>query len=191
MRWKPWQVVIGILLIQLGLSAAPSAAQQNAAASSPSSASTPQAAGDLHAVQLTGLVGVKNKTKGTVKVDNGTLQFVHAKVKTEVPVASIEDVVTGNDSQRAVHGFVGTLTMLAPYGGGRFLSLFRSKLDTLTLRYRDSDGALHGAIFTMNVGKADPFKKLLVDQGAHTSIPPSDAPASADAKPSAAKEHQP
>jgi hypothetical protein len=61
------------------------------------------------------------------------------------------------------------MSMAAPYGGGRFLSLFRTKMDTLTIRYRDLDGGLHGAIFTMPVGTADFIKKELVAQGAHTS----------------------
>jgi hypothetical protein len=175
MSWKSWKILIGVLVLQLGPWAVPGTAQQTS--------------DDMKVVQLTGLAGVKNHTKGTVKVENGNLQFVHAKAKTEVAVSTIEDVITGNDSQRAVHGFVGTLTMLAPYGGGRFLSLFRTKLDTLTLQYRDADGGLHGAIFTMSVGKADALKKLLVAQGAHTSLPTPDGPSAADSKPSAAKEH--
>jgi hypothetical protein len=183
MRRKPWDILIGILLLQLGPMALLSPAQQTAAGQQP--------ANDLKVVQLTGLVGVKNKTKGTVKVDNGNLQFVHAKVKTELPVATIEDVVTGDDSQRAIHGVVGTITMFVPYGGGRFLSLFRTKLDTITLKYRDEDGALHGAIFTMPPGQADPLKKVLIAQGARTTLPTPDAPAAADAKSDSSKEHQP
>jgi len=176
MKRRRWTILIAVILIQLGPWGRISCAQQTA--------------DSVQVKQLTGLVGVKNKTNGTVKVENGNLQFVHAKVKTELAVSTIEDVVTGNDSQRALHGFVGTLTMFAPYGGGRFLSLFRTKLDTLTLQYRDADGALHGAIFTMGVGKADPLKRILVEQGAHTSIPTPEASAAADSKPNAAKEHR-
>jgi hypothetical protein len=58
--------------------------------------------------------------------------------------------------------------MAAPYGGGRFLSLFRNKIDTLTVEYRDADGAFHGAIFMMPVGTAEEIKKELIAQGAHT-----------------------
>jgi hypothetical protein len=186
MKPKPCQILIAILLLQLGPAAIHSRAQQAAAAQQ--TAAAPAA---IKVVQLTGLAGVKSHTKGTVQVENGSLQFVYAKSKTELPVASIEDVVTGNDSQRALHGTFGNLTMLAPYGAGRFLGLFRNKLDTLTLQYRDADGALHGTIFTMNVGQADPLKKLLVAQGAHTSLPTPEGSASADAKPDATKEHQP
>ena len=59
----------------------------------------------------------------------------------------------------------------APYGGGRFLSLFRKKIDTLTIQYRDVDGGLHGAIFTMPVGNSELMKTALLAQGAHTAEP--------------------
>ena len=41
----------------------------------------------------------------------------------------------------------------------------------MTIQYRDADGGLHGAIFTMPVGKAELIKKELIAQGAHTTIP--------------------
>jgi hypothetical protein len=141
-------------------------------------------------VQITGLAGVKTQTKGILTQENGNLQFSNSKTKASVPIHSVEDVVSGKDSQRVLRGTFGTLTMLAPYGGGRFLSLFRSKLDTLTIQYRDGDGALHGAIFTMQAGQADVFKKELVAQGAHTSVPIQDDSGGADAKSVAAKEKQ-
>ena len=84
----------------------------------------------VKAVQLTGLVGVKDNTKGSLTVENGELHFVHSKSSTDLAPRSMQDVVTGSDSQRVVGGTLGTLSMFAPYGGGRFLSLFRSKLDT-------------------------------------------------------------
>lgn len=48
--------------------------------------------------------------------------------------------------------------------------MLRSKLDSLTIQYRDNDGGLHGAVFTMPVGTAEPFKQELIAQGAHTTI---------------------
>ncbi len=121
----------------------------------------------VKAVQLIGLTGVKQNAKGTLKVENGNLQFVHGKAKSDVNAASIQDVVTGDDTQRSVGGTVGVISMAAPYGGGRFLSLFRKKIDTLTVQYRDVDGGLHGAIFTMPVGAANAIKTELVSEGAH------------------------
>jgi hypothetical protein len=123
----------------------------------------------VKAVQLIGLTGVKQNAKGTLKVENGNLQFVHSKTNADLNAASIEDLVTGDDTQRSVGGAVGVISMAAPYGGGRFLSLFRRKIDTFTIRYRDVDGGLHGAIFTMPVGAANAIKTQLVSEGAHTA----------------------
>ena len=88
------------------------------------------------AVQVTGLTGIKEDAKDTLTVENGTLTFATSKSSCDVSAASIQDVVTGNDSQRVIRGTVGTLTMLAPYGGGRAISLLRNKIDTITIQYR-------------------------------------------------------
>jgi hypothetical protein len=133
-------------------------------------ANAQQASGPVKVVQLTGLVGVKDNAKGTLIVENGQLHFVHGKASSDVSASSIQDVVTGADSQRAVGGTIGLMSMAAPYGGGRVLSLFRTKIDTLTVQYRDTDGGLHGAIFSMPIGTAEVIKKELVAQGAHTTV---------------------
>ena len=151
------RVVFAVLLLVLSPFILPSNAQQPAA--------------PIKVDQITGLAGVKNKTKGSITIEKGNLRFAHGKTNVDLAAASMQDVVTGNDSQRLVHGTLGTLTMFAPYESGRFMSLFRTKLDTLTIQYRDADGGLHGAIFTMGAGKADALKKELVAHGAHTSIP--------------------
>jgi len=138
-----------------------------------------EAPAPVKAVQLIGLTGVKQNAKGTLKVENGNLQFVHDKTNAGLTAASIQDVVTGDDTQRSVGGTVGVMSMAAPYGSGRFLSLFRKKIDTLTIQYRDVDGALHGVIFTMPVGGANAVKTELVSGGAHTAAtgqPATDAP---------------
>jgi len=132
-------------------------------------ANAQRASGPVKVVQLTGLVGVKDNAKGTLSVENGQLHFVHGKTSSDVSASSIQDVVTGADSQRAVGGTIGLMSMAAPYGGGRVLSLFRTKIDTLTVQYRDADGGLHGAIFTMPVGTSEVIKKELLAQGAHTT----------------------
>jgi len=128
-----------------------------------------EASAPVKAVQVIGLTGVKQHSKGTLKIENGDLQFVHGKSNTHITAASIQDVVTGDDTQRLVGGTVGVMSMAAPYGGGRFLSLFRTKIDTLTIQYRGVDGGLHGAIFTMPVGAANAIKTQLVSEGAHTA----------------------
>jgi hypothetical protein len=123
-----------------------------------------------NAIALTGLTGVKDNVKGRLTVENGKLLFSYGKKSSDVSVASIDDVVTGEDTQAAVGKTISTLSMAAPYGSGRFLALFRTKFDTLTLRYRDENGALHGVIFALPAGGAEPIKKELLAQGAHTSV---------------------
>jgi hypothetical protein len=123
-----------------------------------------------NAIALTGLTGVKDNAKGRLTVENGKLLFSYGKKSSDVSVASIDDVITGEDTQAAVGKTISTLSMAAPYGSGRFLALFRTKFDTLTLRYRDENGALHGVIFALPAGGAEPIKKELLAQGAHTSV---------------------
>jgi hypothetical protein len=127
------------------------------------------------AVQVIGFGDIRDNTKGTLELKDGSLHFTSSEGSFAVVPNVIQDVVTGKDTQRAIGGTVGTISQFAPYGAGRALSLPRNKIDTFTIEYRDSDGALHGAIFTMPVGKADPLKEELLSQGAHTSIPTSQA----------------
>ena len=153
-------------------------------------ANAQQSQGPTTVVQLTGLAGVKDNAKGILSVGNGNLHFVHGKIGSDVSATSIEDVVTGNDSQEAVGKTIGMLSMAAPYESGRFLSLFRTKIDVLTIRYRDAGGGLHGAIFTMPVGKADGIKKELLASGAHTTARESSAAASTSASPFSQEERK-
>jgi len=163
------------LALLLGAAAIPSGSAQQT--------SVPPSA-PIKAKQLTGITGVKNNTKGELSVENAQLHFKHGKETADLSATSMEEVMTGADSQRAIGGTIGWISMVAPYGSGRFLSLFRTKIDTLTIRYRDADGALHGAIFTMPVGAAEGLKKGLVAQGAHSSAPvEQNAPAASPGNP--------
>jgi hypothetical protein len=151
-----------------------------------------QPEGPVKVQQITGLAGVKNKTSGKLAVEDGKLRFTHGQTKVDLAASSVEDVVTGADSQRVIHGTLGSLSLLAaPYGSGRFLSLFRTKLDSVTIKYRDADGGLHGAIFTMPVGQAEMIKKELLAQGAHTSVAPEQAASASPGTSPAKKEQKP
>ena len=72
--------------------------------------------------QVLGLEGLKHNTSGTLSVENGSLVFTTGNKKAVVPASSITEVLTGKDTERTIGGTVGTLTLFAPYGGGRFLS---------------------------------------------------------------------
>ena len=143
----------------------------NQAQSSSPATVVPQQQTETKSTEIIGFSGVKDKTGGILTVEDGKLCFAHSGTKSQIPAAAIEDVVTADDSQRAIRGTLGTLTMFAPYGSGRVLSMYRSKIDSLTIQYRDDDGGLHGAVFTLPPGTAESFKRALIKQGAHTTIP--------------------
>ncbi len=136
---------------------------------------TPVFAQDSDTVQNTkqvlGLEGMKHNSTGTLTIEKGTLEFTKGGKKADVPAASITEVLTGADTQRTIGGTIGTLTMFAPYGSGRFLSLFRTKIDTLSITYVDASGGVHGAVFSTPLGKAMAAKAALLAQGAKTSVP--------------------
>lgn len=131
----------------------------------------PQQQTATKSTEIIGFDRVKDKTEGILTIEDGKLCFAHSGTKSQIPAVAIEDVVTADDSQRAIRGPLGTLTMFAPYGSGRVLGMYRSKIDSLTIQYRDDDGGLHGAVFTLPAGTAESFKRALIKQGAHTTIP--------------------
>lgn len=134
------------------------------------------------AVHILGFADAPKNMKGTLVVDGAALKLKakdHTQHDQEVAISSINDVLTGADSVRAIGGTLGTISMLGPYGSGRFLSLFRKKTSTLTIEYRDAAGGVHGAIFSLDEGQSEPLKKQLVAAGAHTSVPIEDTPPAA------------
>jgi hypothetical protein len=167
-----------VVLIAAGSMAAPCLAQDSSTGNPMSFAETKQ---------VLGLEGLKHNVTGTLAAENGSLVFTRGKKKVVVPAASIREVMTGKDTERTLGGTVGTLTMFAPYGGGRFLSLFRTKIDTLSVEYVDPSGAVHGALFTLMEGNALGAKKALLSQGAKTSVPV-EVEADAQAKPKGKKQ---
>jgi hypothetical protein len=132
-----------------------------------------------------GFQDIKKNEKCGVEISSNSVRLTGQTATAEVQIASIEDVLTGDDSARLVGGFVGTLTSFGPYGSVRFLSLFRKKLDTLTIQYRDSEGGLHGGILSMHPGEAIALKRVIVAAGAKTTIPIDDSAKPADGTPSA------
>ena len=134
------------------------------------SSDPPTGKAPIKSTELVGLVGVKENTVGTVAVESGKLQFVHSQGTADISTAVMEDVVTSDDSQEVIRGTLGTLSMFGPYGSGRALSLAGSTLDSLTIEYRDTDGGLHGVVFTMPSGTAESVKQELIAHGAHTRI---------------------
>jgi hypothetical protein len=170
-----------IPILSRAATTATSATQSSSTADSPQ-VQTPVTQRPIKSIDLVGLVGIKDNSEGTLAVGNGKLRFAHSKKTAEIAATSMEEVITGAESQRVIRGTVGTLSLFGPYGSGRFLSLFRSNLDSLTIQYRDADGGLHGVVFGVPVGQAESIKKELVAKGAHTNVPARADPSSDSSK---------
>jgi hypothetical protein len=158
-RALPVLFAAGAILIGVGPLALPGFAQDQSTDTVPNTK------------QVLGLAGIGHNATGTLTIAKDTLEFTKGKKKADVPAASITEVLTGADTQRTIGGTIGTLTMFAPYGSGRFLSLFRTKIDTLAITYVEPSGAVHGAVFSMPQGSATAAKIALLAQGAKTSVP--------------------
>jgi hypothetical protein len=90
----------------------------------------------------------------------------------QVSISSIQDIFV-EDGDKQVGGTAMTLgKTAAPFGGGRVVSLFaHKKYDFLTVEYLDNSGGFHGAIFQLEKGQGETFKKALVANGAHITSP--------------------
>jgi hypothetical protein len=161
-RVFPIQLAATVLLVGVGSLGQPCFAQD---------ANTGNAILFPNTKEVLGLDGLKHNVTGTLAAENGSLVFTKGKKKVAVPATSITEVLTGKDTERTIGGTIGIFSMFAPYGGGRFLSLFRTKIDTLAIEYVDASGGIHGAIFILRKGNADAAKKALLSQGARTSVP--------------------
>ena len=128
-------------------------------------ADAPKTAG-VRAMHVLGLEGVKQKQHGTLTVQPGGLSFTAKDTHGTLALSSIGSVFTGEESRQTGGKVLTVAKMGIPYGGGRVLSLFsHEKVDTLTVEFRDANGALHGAIFTMPLGQAAALKEQLATAG--------------------------
>lgn len=135
---------------------------------------------------IIGLDGVKGNASGILSVQGGMLHFQSGKVATDVPVSSIEDLFIGAETTQSggkTGRVVKTAAIAAPFESGKALTiLMRTKVDILTVAFRDSDNAEHGAIFALPKGQAQPMRAQLIQAGAHAS------PLADTDKPEAAKQ---
>jgi len=144
---------------------------QTSTAGSGTNASSP-VLGVRHVI---GLENVGSQKTGKLSVQNGAMQFDFGKNPATVPVASIDDIFVGSETTQGggtVGRVVKTASMAAPYESGKVLSLLlRTKVDILTISYRDANGARHGAILALPKGQASDMRTRLIAAGAHASAP--------------------
>ena len=127
----------------------------------------------IHVTQVLGFDGAKHNATGDLKIQGGIMQFQRdGSTAAQVSISSIQDIFV-EDGDKQVGGTAMTLgKTAAPFGGGRVVSLFaHKKYDFLTVEYLDNSGGFHGAIFQLDKGQGETFKKALVAEGAHVMPP--------------------
>jgi hypothetical protein len=129
--------------------------------------------GAIPALTVRHVIGLENTSpqkSGRLSLQNGAMQFDAGKDAVKVPVSSIDGVFVGTETTQGggkVGRGVKTAAIAAPYGSGKVLSLLmRTKVDILTVSYRDAGGALHAAIFALPIGQATDMRTQLVAAGA-------------------------
>jgi hypothetical protein len=138
-----------------------------------SEAQSPVPGAAIHVTQVLGFEGAKHNATGELKIQDSVMQFQHDGITAaQVSISSIQDIFV-EDEDKQVGGTAMTLgKTAAPFGGGRVVSLFaHKKYDFLTVEYLDNNGGFHGAIFQLDKGQGQIFKKDLVANGAHISSP--------------------
>lgn len=145
------------------------------AASSLSAQSAPAAVASPNVRYIIGLDNIKGNASGKLTVQDGVLQFKTSKADTKVPVSSIDDIFIGAETTQSggkTGRVVKTAAIAAPFESGKALTiLMRTKVDILTVAFHDPDGAVHGAIFALPKGQAEPLRMQLMQAGAHASPP--------------------
>ena len=134
-----------------------------------------QAETKVNARHVIGLENVKRNTGGKLTVQNGVMRFEAGTTDAKVPAAAIDDLSVGSETTQA-GGKTGevarTVALTAPYDSGAVLSLLmRTKVDILTVSYRDSGGGLHAAILALPKSQAEQERAQLIAAGAHASAP--------------------
>jgi hypothetical protein len=141
----------------------------------------------IHVSHVLGFEGTSNNAKGKLSIQDNALLFQAggATPSTQITVASIQDIVLG-EQDKEVGGMPMMLGKAAvPYAGGRVISLFaHKKYDIVTLEYVDNNGGFHGAIFQLIKGNGQSLMDQLVAKGAHVApiAPVAAAPVSPEVK---------
>ena len=136
-------------------------------ASTPMSGSSP-----TRARHILGMSEFKRNVNGELTISPDGLAFSSGGKKVQIPLASIEYVITGQDTRQTGGKAMTVTKMAAPYGGGRLMSLFtQGKFDFLTIEFRDSYGGLHAAILALPSGQGSAAVRQLVAIGAKTTTP--------------------
>ncbi len=138
-------------------------------------AAAPSADAPISARHVIGLENVKAQSGGKLSVESGALVFDSRNSQAKIAVSAIDDILLGSETTQA-GGKTGKVfkvaAIAAPYETGRFLSvLMWTKVDVLTVLYRDENGGVHSAVFALPQGQADGIRTQLIAAGARAALP--------------------
>jgi hypothetical protein len=161
MRYLPAYAFI-VLTIAMG----PAAPAQTLKAAPATNAANPA----IVVRHVIGLEKIDPQKSGKLTLQNGSMHFDGGKESATVPAASIDGIFVGSETTQSggkAGRVVKTAAMAAPFESGKVLSLLmRTKVDILTISYRDGEGALHGAIFALPIGRGTDMRTQLIAAGA-------------------------
>ncbi len=146
--------------------------------------------GSVSARCVIGLDGVKHNSEGGLRVTNGAIEFHTDKSGAFVPAKSIEAIFVGTEfTQNGGKELAGNASTV-PNGDGAASSAFvHSRVDMLTIVYRDSNGGAHAAVFALPKDYGDGMRAAIIAQGGHVGDAPANKQTTAAASPSAAPQH--
>jgi hypothetical protein len=122
-----------------------------------------------------GLENVKSQSGGKLSVQSDALLFASRKSQAKVAISAIDDILLGSETTQS-GGSAGKVfkaaAIAAPYETGRFLSvLMWTRVDVLTVLYRDDNGGFHSAVFELPRGQAAGMRTQLIAAGARAKQP--------------------
>ena len=114
---------------------------------------------------------IKANSKVTISITGNSLQFGTEKATVLVPVSSILNISSNQESRQDVTGKAKLASEALPYGGTEALTLFSHTVDVLTVEYSGENGGYHGVVFVLAHGQAAPIIAQLVALGATSQLP--------------------
>ncbi len=147
---------VRLLLVLVAFGAAAAVARQN----------NPD--GSISARCVIGLAGIKHNAEGGLRAKNGQLEFHATRSDASIPANSIDAMFVGTEfTQNGGKELAGNKSNV-PNGDDAASSAFvHSRVDMLTVLYRDSSGGLHAAVFALPKNYGDGMLAALIAQGGH------------------------
>jgi hypothetical protein len=125
---------------------------------------------DLNVRYLVGLEAVQQNVQGKLTTHDGKIEFSTGSKSAAIPITSICDINVGSETTQGggkAGKVAGSVAAAAPLGSGDVLVLaLRTKVDVVTLWYRDADNGLHAAILEVAKGGGEALKNALTAGGA-------------------------